>query len=146
MIQKIKEAGNYNRLFQGLAGLISNHRIGVNVVENFRLIGIYKYEGGIKVDKADVVIKYDEFANKIRCCDDRKPKNKKESDLVEGVVTELLNEINWKLQDPIEMQKQIELKYLQELGLTSEQLAGHLSKFTSNPFSGDPLRSLFKES
>lgn len=140
---KIESAKKYNRLFQGLVSILSNHRCGVKINDDFRPKSIFKYEGGVIVNGKEIVIGYDCLGDKISCYDDYEYNNKlsKESKVAESAATYLLEKINWDV-DEVEIQEQIENLILSEINISKESFYNILSRYCNNPF-GDPLRSLF---
>ena len=137
--EKIKSAEPYHRLLQCLIILLANHRAGIKITEDFRPNLIFKFEGGVKVNGCEIVVKKD-YDGKIHCYDDFKYERRAESEITEKVVNDLLEKIDWTRDD---IQNQVESFVLPEIGLDSETLTSICSKFCSNPY-GDPLRSLFK--
>lgn len=112
-IQKIKEAGKYHKLFQGLLALISNHRAGLNVADpDFHISAIGKAEGGVVVNHAEIVILFNRYDDKIACYDDFVRKNRREPEIVEKVVEDLLTEIDWNGTTAVPLQAQIESRYI----------------------------------
>ena len=140
--QKVEQAAKFHRLFQGLVIVLANFRFNgkVPIDPNYRPKLIFKYEGGAVVNNREIVIHYDHFDNKIWCYDDFDKKvGEKEAKVTEEVVLELLDKIDWTVDDSI--QDQVE-SYFEKEGIPKETLFPLVKTFCENPF-GDPLRSLF---
>ena len=142
MKEKIILASKYHKLFQGLVAILANHLSGVSIDEKFTPKPIFKYEGGIVVNNQEIVIGYNKYDDKIFCYDDSSYQRRKEADVTELAVIELLEKINWSKID--NLQENIEFFIIVDYGikLTPTELKNILSKFVSDSY-GDPLRNLF---
>ena len=140
MIEKLKKASLFHRLFQGLVIILANHRCGIEIKANFSPTPIFKYEGGGIINRREIVISYSHFNDEIRCYDDFDPSRGYESKVTKETVEYLLNNFSW---EKATIQKEIESTIPKEVGITKEELFEILRRFMSNPF-GDPLRRLFE--
>lgn len=138
--EKIKEAKKYHRLFQGLVAILSNHRAGIKIDKDFIPGCVFKYEGGVVVNKKDIVIGYGYFEDKIGCYDDNSISQVIESSITATAVTDLLNKIDWSSES--NMEQQIEDLICPEVNISKEDLKTILEKFCNKQL-GDPLRNLF---
>jgi hypothetical protein len=139
---KIITASNYSKLFQGLVAILANHLSGIQIDKDFSPRPIFKYEGGVVVNTREIVIGYNETEDKIFCYDDYSYQRRKEADVTELAVNELLEKIDWSKNDILK--DNIEFFMIVDSGIkiTPDELNLILSKFVSNPY-GDPLRKLF---
>lgn len=138
-IEKLRKAENFNKLFQGVVILVSNHCCGVKITPNFYIQPIMKSEGGGVINGREIV--FTKYHQKPKCYDDLDYKRREESDITELVIENLLDKVDWEEET---IQEQIEeFIFSEKIDLPPEDLYVILSKFTNNPF-GDPLRSFFR--
>ena len=138
--EQIQSTSKFHRLFQCLIAILANHRAGIKIDSDFVPNLIFKTEGGVVVNKKEIVISSNNGC-RISCYDDYHYKERKESEITEKVIINLLEGINWA--DSENIKKLIEEYFLsQGIEISNDDLYGMISKFCSNPF-GDPLRSFY---
>jgi Zn-dependent metalloprotease len=141
--EQIKKASGHHRLFQCLIIILSNHRAGIKIDENFKPQMVFKHQGGVVVNGREIVVNFDEFDNKIYCYDDWNDNRQTESDITEKSIIDLLS-IDWNNErTPNSLSEQIKSYMKNQTGVEPSILTKIIENFIHNPY-GDPLRSLFQ--
>lgn len=127
-----------HKVFQAAVAIVSNYRLGIDVKsEDFSPRGIYKFEGGVRVDDKEIVIKRS-IDGSIYCYNDWDDKEKDTATVVKEVTEEILS-----LQ-PKENFGTAIVEYVERNTNVSEgNLWTKITRFVDNPFVGDPLNRLF---
>lgn len=134
-----------HRELQAVIAIVSNYRAGINIKSNdFRPRAIYKYEGGVLVDEMEIVIKRSRGI--ISCYDDCADKETDISKIVKEVVEEILSiEGPDPLLSKTTFMEDILTEYaVRNTDMSEEILRKNVSRFTKNPFGGDPLHRLLE--
>lgn len=135
--EMVQEYAGVHRELQATIAIVSNYRAGIDVKSNdFDLRGIYKAEGGVKVDNRDIVIK--RWDGTISCYNDWNEKEKETSRIVKEVVEEILRI------RPKGDVAEVLLEYaVENTNVPKAILREKIVRFTTHPFVGDTLYRLF---
>ena len=124
--EKIELLKPYQREFQGIVSLFANIKFGI-----FNTQAIMKYQGGIVVNKREIILYNDNVK------DDFKPlssESSKEEEEVVKIIESIFSKINFKtLPESLEKWKNAEIMLI---------VSRRLKTFGSNPY-GDKLNSFF---
>jgi len=137
--EMVNEYAEFHRALQATIAIVSNYRAGVDIKsKDFNPRGIYKAEGGVKVDDKDIVIK--RWDGTIRCYNDWDDKEKETPIIVQGVIEEILRirpGVGGEAADVL-------IRYaIKNTNMPKDMVREKISRFTSNPFVGDSLWRLF---
>lgn len=123
-----------DRMIQAAIALVSNKRADVDVSDkDFKLYGIFKYEGGVVVDHRDIVIK--RSFGEVDCYDD----TTKDRNSITQTVTKVTNEIL-----ALETTKQLYQYAINNSGLPKKRVYELINDFViSEVNKGNPLNNLF---
>ena len=121
------------RTIQAIIGLVSNKRAGVDISnDEFRVFGIFKYQGGVVVNNRDIVIKKNH--GKIDCYDDSSKSRSGIAEIVNKVTEEIV---------AIDTFEELYQYAIDNSELSKERVNEIIANFASSFDKGDPLRNLF---
>ena len=121
------------RTIQAIIGLVSNKRAGVDISnDEFRVFGIFKYQGGVVVNNRDIVIKKNH--GKIDCYDDSSKSRRGIAEIVNKVTEEIV---------AIDTFEELYQYAIDNSELSKERVNEIIANFASSFDKGDPLRNLF---
>lgn len=134
----IQEYADCHKMLQAAVAIVSNYRVGIDVKnKDFSPRGIYKYEGGVRVDNKEIVIKR-KSDGAIYCYNDWDDKENNMSAVVKEVTEEILSiQHNGNVGSAI-------VEYVANNTNVSEGILWKkIVKFVDTPYGGDPLNGLF---
>lgn len=133
----VQEYSRVHRALQATIAIVSNYREGIDVKsKDFYPMGIYKAEGGVKVDNKDIVIK--RWDGTIRCHNDWNKKEKETPNIVKEVIEEILRI------RPTGDAADVLLEYaVKNTNVPKDILREKIVRFVTHPFGGDALSRLF---
>jgi hypothetical protein len=136
--EMVNEYAKFHRELQATIAIVGNYRAGVDVKnKDFNPGGIYKTEGGVKVDNKDIVIikKYD---GNIRCYNDWDNREKDTPRIVQEVVEEIL-----RIRPDGDVEDVLITYAKKNTDVPTDVLREKISRFAINPYIGDSLWGLF---